>query len=549
MNIQKQLSNLLNDAYKASDLHPTLSINEQFFNVSYMGSHGIDYRFGGFIMLSKMLNQKEIKVSVEELGNYFIAKLRSENFKISIVRNYINFNVQNCLLENMINQILQSEKVIQATEVKKRIIIDFSSPNIAKDMHVGHLRSTIIGDTICRLLEAQDHDVSRINHIGDFGLQFGMLIQHMYDTEVSLESNITVSELQTFYAQSKKRFDADAKFKEQSYQRAVELQHGNEKVVKAWEFIKEVSRKAYSAIYKRLNINLDEVGESFYQPMIPSLIEELNEKGLLEDNEGRKIVRVPKIKEPLTVVKSNGGYTYDTTDLVALRYRLIDMKSDAIYYVIDSGQSLHFKLLFEVARLAGWLKDQDVKHIKFGLVLREDGKKFKSRDGNTVKLVDLLDQSVIKCQNILDERKSDLTIEEKNKVVKNLAYGAVKYADLSGTRTNNYYFSYDKMLSLTGNTALYLLYSYVRIAGIIRNAETFKVCVSEFKISSEYETILCKHILRFPEIIEIINEDMMFHKLCKYMFDLSKVFSRFFTNCRCLAYSEEKIIGVNYSRL
>jgi arginyl-tRNA synthetase len=561
-NISKILSLEVNESLNKLEYFKKIDVNQRKLNVQYYGKPNIDYNFCGLIGLSKILDKMSIKKTPKEIFDDVITdlSLRLENdYKIFFDHDNINFVLNNNLLESMIKNMLQKKDIIKKSDNNKKILVDFSSPNIAKDMHVGHLRSTIIGDTICRHFESQGHEVSRINHIGDYGLQFGMLIQYIYKSCPNIEDeNIAISDLQKFYTESKKLFDSDEEFKKMAHQRVVELQQGDNNVCKIWNYIKHISRQSYNSIYDRLNINLEEVGESFYQNMIPSIIEELENKGLLiKDNLGRKIIKIPNKKIPLFIVKSNGSYTYDTTDLAAIRYRLINLKMDSIYYVVDVGQSYHFDMIFSVAKLAGWLINQDVRHIGFGVVLKEDGGKFKSRDGDTVKLVDLLDEAIKETSNILANKDTNFTIEEKKTVIENIAYGAIKYADLSCTRTNDYRFSFKRMISLTGNTAVYLLYAYVRISAIIRNAgdylnmKNIDEKLDSFKITSDHEKKLCKHILHFPDIMDFVNKNLMFHIICKYMYDLSKVFHNFFMKCRCLYYDDNKttIIKVDYNRL
>ncbi len=523
-------------------------INDNLFVLHYFGQFNVDYTLRTIVPLSKMLKTKPKILSQFIIDNI---ELDNELWNVKYEKGNLCFTVPNSYLENKIKDIVGIQKITN----QKKILVDFSSPNIAKDMHVGHLRSTIIGDSICRLFEKQGHEVLRINHIGDFGLQFGMLIQLLLEKYPQFDNScaINIGDLQIFYAESKKRFDNDPDFKKEAYQKVVDLQQGKEDIVNAWNFIKKVSKDAYQQIYDRLNIKLDEVGESFYQNMIPDLINELKEKELLEVEDGRHIIKIKGIKEPLTIIKSDGGFTYDTTDLAAIRYRLIDLQVDEIYYVVDVGQSNHFKQIFAVAKLAGWIKDKTVKHISFGFVLGEDGKKLRSRDGGTVKLIDLLDESLEKTKEITNDRKYDE--EQKQLITKTIAYGVIKYADLSSTRTKNYTISFDKMLQLKGNTAPYLMYAYVRICSILRKAndhyDNLSISYDNFKITDESEAELCKCLLRYIETINKLGGTLMFHSLASYLYDLSEVFHKFFQNCRCIEYDDDnkKIIGVHISRL
>lgn len=334
---------------------------------------------------------------------------------------------------------------------RKRVIVDFSSPNIAKEMHVGHLRSTIIGDAISRLLEFCGHDVLRLNHIGDWGTQFGMLIAHLQDKFPSYRTEKPpLNDLQTFYKDSKVRFDNDEEFKKRAYKCVVELQGGNPEYRQAWDIICSVSRTEFQKIYDRLGVTIIERGESFYQPYMEILIKELNDGGYLEEDEGRKIMwGMTKTGIPLTMEKSGGGFTYDTSDMAAIRQRTVDEKADWIIYVTDAGQSTHFKAIFSCAQRVGYLNlaKHRIDHVGFGLVLGEDGKKFKSRSGDTVKLIELLDEGVKRSEAKLIEkgRRDVLTSEEFNAAKEAVAYGCIKYADLSHNRNSDYVFSFDKV--------------------------------------------------------------------------------------------------------
>jgi len=551
---------------KAFNIHyPTTKVDDKFFNVIYVGNHGIDYSMKSLIGLQKYLQTVGIAISCQELFDKLTSDLDSSKFDVFFDRNCININLKTNYVCELIKRTFIGN-VIEQTQNKKKILVDFSSPNIAKDMHVGHLRSTIIGDSICKLFEAQGHDVHRINHIGDFGLQFGMIIQHLLEKYPDYQKcNFSIGELQTFYAESKKRFDNDEAFNKAAYNKVVLLQSGDPDIVAAWNFIKDISRISYNEIYARLNVNLTEVGESFYQQHIPVVVAELKAKGLIIEDDGRQIIKVDGYEVPLTVVKSDGGFTYDTTDLAAIKFRLVNCNYDKAIYVVDNGQALHFELIFEVARMAGWIKEhQEVKHVGFGVVLGPDGKKFKSRMGDTVKLSELLDESLVEAKEILDKKstekseksdnKVEFTASEKEEIIKNVAYGSIKYADLASTRTNDYKFSFDKMLSFNGNTCSFQLYEFVRLSSILRNAGVYGTQalehINEFNISEKEEIHVCKVMLAFPEVIEKMSDDLMFHTLCSYLYELANAVSSFHVNCRCLNFNEHKVLtSINYNRL
>jgi arginyl-tRNA synthetase len=549
--LKTNLKNAFNQIYN-------LEFDDKLFNVIFILNWGIDYSLKSLSAIQKWLQTKGINKTCNELYNDIKSSLDNNNFDIIFDRNCINFNLKHnyivSLLQNVFNDLS-----FEASN-KKKILVDFSSPNIAKDMHVGHLRSTIIGDSISKLFELQSHDVHRINHIGDFGLQFGMIIQYLLDTTPNYDTeNLTISDLQNYYAKSKKMFDIDDDFKKKAYSKVVLLQNGDQEIVKAWNFIKDISRKSYNEIYERLDIKLDEVGESFYQDKIPELVEELYNKNLITEDNGRKIIKVDNFDVPLTIIKSDGGLTYDTTDLAAIKYRLIDLNMDEIIYVVDNGQSTHFELIFKVAKLAGWLKNhQKVIHVGFGLVLDANAKKFKSRNGDTVKLIDLLNESVNKASTVLNQQldtksnNRNLSEEQKTKIINNVAYGSLKYADLVNTRTHDYKFSFDKMLSFKGNTGVYQLYEYARICTILENAGEYvnNIDYTQLQFTEIEELNLGKALLYFPEVINKISDNLMFHNLCSYLYDLSIAFSNFHTKCRCLNYNINKeLVNANPNRL
>ncbi|KAL3846141.1 hypothetical protein ACJIZ3_003544 [Penstemon smallii] len=433
----------------------------------------------------------------------------------------------------------------------KRAVVDFSSPNIAKEMHVGHLRSTIIGDTIARMLEFSNVEVLRRNHVGDWGTQFGMLIEFLFEKFPSGEvpSDQAIGDLETFYKASKQRFDSDPAFKEKAQQAVVSLQAGEEKYRKAWAHICEISRKGFERVYERLGVHLEEKGESFYNPYIPRALELLDRQGLIKESEGARVIFIEGKKIPLIVVKRDGGYNYASTDLTALWYRLNEEKADWIIYVTDVGQRDHFEMFFTAAKNAGWLpaeKDKypKVSHVGFGLVLGEDKKRFRTRSTETVKLVDLLDEAKTKCKEVLVERgkAAEWTEEELDKTAEAVGYGAVKYADLKNNRSTNYIFSFDQMLDDRGNTAVYLLYAHARICSIIRKSGKD---VEELKESGKIvlahadERVLGFHLLQFPEVVEEACTTLLPNTLCEYLYNLSEDFTRFYTNCQVVGSAEE----------
>lgn len=438
----------------------------------------------------------------------------------------------------------------------KRAVLDFSSPNIAKEMHVGHLRSTIIGDTLARMFEFSNVEVLRRNHVGDWGTQFGMLIQYLFEKFPNWEEigSQAIGDLQTFYKASKNRFDGDAEFKDRAQQAVVRLQGGEERYRAAWNKICEISRNEFDMVYKLLNVKLEEKGESFYNPFIPQVLEELNNKGLIKESEGAKVIFIEGHQIPLIVVKRDGGFNYASTDLAALWYRLNVEKAEWIIYVTDVGQQQHFDMFFNAARMAGWLPDPKEKkypktnHVGFGLVLGSDGKRFRTRSTEVVRLIELLDEAKSRSKSELLQRLTengkivDWTEEELEKTSEAVGYGAVKYADLKNNRLTNYTFSFEQMLSDKGNTAVYLQYAHARICSIIRKSNKD---VEELKMSGAIsldhpdERVLGLYLIRFAEVVEEACTNLLPNVLCEYLYNLSEMFTRFYTNCQVVGSPEE----------
>jgi arginyl-tRNA synthetase len=475
---------------------------------------------------------------------------------------FINMHLQPSFVSGLLKDVLLNGVKPPEVDRRKRVIIDMSSPNIAKEMHVGHLRSTIIGDCIARMLEFIQHDVLRLNHIGDWGTQFGMLIAHLKDRFPDYKTvSPPIGDLQNFYKESKKRFDEDQEFKKRAYNDVVLLQNGDTDVTKAWNMICDVSRKEFDNIYKRLDVKIVERGESFYQPLMPSVVADLEQKGVVTVEEGRKVVFVPNEPVPLTVEKSDGGFTYDTSDITALKHRIEDERGDWVIYVVDSGQAQHFKLVFSAAQLAGYYNPEHVQvdHVGFGVVLGDDKKKFKTRAGDTVRLIDLLDEGLSRALEKLKEkgRDRDLTAEELKAAQEAVAYGCVKYADLSHCRINDYVFSFDKMLEDRGNTAVYLLYAYTRTKAIYRlgniDQEALRKEANRVPIYLEHpkELKLGKCIVQFSEVVSRSINELYPHYLCDYMYDLATAFTEFYDVCYCIEKDRKtgEIIKVDASRL
>ena len=446
---------------------------------------------------------------------------------------------------------------VPLTDQKQKIVVDFSSPNIAKEMHVGHLRSTIIGDTLCNVLEFAGHDVVRLNHIGDWGTQFGMLVEHLrdeYPAALSKETSqeVELGDLVLLYKAAKKRFDVDEEFKSRAREGVVKLQAGNAEELAAWESLCAASRVEYQKVYDKLNIRrLQERGESFYNPYLNDVVKNLEEQGLAVESEGAKVVFVDGYenrdgtKLPLLVQKSDGGFNYATTDLAAIRHRVLmsggegGEQADRVLYVTDAGQSQHFAMVFQAAKKAKFVPEHaSLEHVPFGLVQGEDGKKFATRSGDTVKLKDLLDEAVrIAGEDMKARNPEEASSSEFEEVATTVGIGAVKYADLSMNRESNYRFSYERMLSLNGNTAPYMLYAYARICSIIRKAVDQREGdvqwpeASPIIISHDAERQLIRYLVKLPDVLSDVERDLYPNRMCDYLFETSQKFSQFYENC------------------
>ncbi|GLG93400.1 Probable arginine--tRNA ligase, cytoplasmic [Gryllus bimaculatus] len=509
-----------------------------------------DYQCNSALPISKLLKSQGISIPPPEVGKRIVENVSEHPLvmKLDVAGpGFINVSIdKNYVSKILTNVVLEGIKP-PPVERKLRVVVDFSSPNIAKEMHVGHLRSTIIGESLCRVLEFLNHDVLRINHVGDWGTQFGMLIAHLQERFPDFAENVPpIGDLQAFYKEAKVRFDADAEFKKRAYACVVQLQNFEPTHKRAWEVICDVSRREFQKIYKRLGITLQERGESFYQSRMEKLVKWLDAEGYLEEDEGRKIMWAAdkSITVPLTIVKSDGGFTYDTSDMACVQQRVNEEKADWIIYITDSGQASHFQILESCAKRAGLLPSHvKFTHVGFGVVLGEDRKKFKTRSGDTIRLNDLLDEGVSRALETLKTkgRHEVLTPDELKQAMESVAYGCIKYADLSHNRNAEYVFSFDRMLEDRGNTAVYLLYNLTRIRSIARTAgvssEQLHAAVKNgttISLDHEKEWKLGKVLLRFPDVIIESLKDVSLHKICDFAYEIATAFSEFYDNCYCV---------------
>ena len=429
------------------------------------------------------------------------------------------------------------------------VVVDYSAPNVAKQMHVGHLRSTIIGDCLANVFTHLGHRLDRVNHVGDWGAQFGMLLVHFEDQ--SHTGSVEIADVEAFYREANQRDKDDPSFRARARQRVVELQSGDPAARTTWLEFTELTRRNNAVVYDLLGIEgLEERGESFYQPMLDDVVAELEAKGLLIEDQGAKVVFVPGYtnKEgdplPLIVVNQHGGYGYATTDLAALRHRVLELGAGRVLYVVDAGQSQHLNMVFEAGRMAGWVPDGvEVTHVPFGLVLGEDGKRLRTRAGGTVKLAELLQEAVDRARAFVLERaeeRGEPPPDDVERVAHVIGIGAVKYADLSQNRQSNYVFSYEKMLSLKGNTAPYLQYAYARIRSILREAgwDGGPPSGVTVELGTEQEVALARELVELGDALDRVSEDYQPNHLCLYLFELSQAFNQFYEHCPVLRSDE-----------
>ena len=464
---------------------------------------------------------------------------------------FLNFHVDQNVLQQQFEAMWSSpNNGIAPVASPETIVVDYSSPNLAKEMHVGHLRSTIIGDAIANILELKAYHVIRQNHVGDWGTQFGMLLAHFADEQQKDHQHVKLNDLETFYKAAKRRFDEEEHFAERARQWVVLLQSGDAHCSKMWHQFIELSLSHCHAIYQRLGVHLtpDNVrAESAYNHDLPKILQLLNEKGLLQVAEGAQCVFMPEFKGkndeplPLIVQKKDGGFLYASTDLAAIRYRHETLHAKRVLYVVDARQMLHFQQVFAVAYLAGFADpDMKLEHVGFGMVLDASGRPYKSRDGGVTKLADLLDEAELRAQVLIESKNPGVySAQELAHMAQVIGIASVKYADLSKNRIGDYVFDWDTMISFEGNTAPYLLYAYSRICSVFAKSN---IDVTELQqpitLFMEQEDSLAKHLLKFSETIDAVVNKACPHLLCTYLYDLAVLFSSFYENCPILSQDE-----------
>ncbi|MEQ4898990.1 arginine--tRNA ligase [Proteus vulgaris] len=432
------------------------------------------------------------------------------------------------------------------------IVIDYSSPNVAKQMHVGHLRSTIIGDASARTLSFLGHNVIRANHLGDWGTQFGMLIAYLEKKQNENAADMALSDLEEFYREAKKCYDEDEVFAERARNYVVKLQGGDEYCRTMWRKLVDITMQQNQVTYQRLNVTLTEddiMGESLYNPMLPGIVADLKAKGLAVESEGATVVFLDEYKnkegEPMGVIvqKKDGGYLYTTTDIACAKYRHEHLHADRVLYYIDSRQHQHLMQAWTIVRKAGYIPDSmSLEHHMFGMMLGKDGRPFKTRSGGTIRLTDLLDEAQERARTLIAEKNPDMDQDELNNVARVVGIGAVKYADLSKNRTTDYIFNWDLMLSFEGNTAPYMQYAYTRVASIFKRAEIDENTLTQpIELTQSHEKQLALRLVQFDETIMQVAREGTPHVMCAYLYDLAQTFSGFYENCPILSAEDESI--------
>ncbi len=490
---------------------------------------------------------RKLKKQPREVAELIKSKL-PENDLIESIEiagpGFLNVTLKSKWLGQAANEALADARLgVPTAKTPEKVIVDYSAPNVAKEMHVGHLRSTIIGDSIARVLEFRGHEVIRQNHIGDWGTPFGMLIEHMLDLGAeNAEKEIGVGDLDGFYKAGRTKFDSDEAFAERSRARVVKLQGGDAESLKWWRLLVDLSQKYFTSIYTKLGVTLtakDTCGESFYNDRLAPLAAELEKSGAATISEGA-LCTFPKgflTKEkqplPLIVRKTDGGFGYAATDLAAIRYRLNDLHGTRLLYVVGAPQAQHFAMFFETARELGWITPPArAEHVQFGSILGPDKKMFKSRSGGTVRLVELIDSAIEKAMVVVSEKAPDLEPAEKERVARMVGTGAIKYADLSSDRIKDYIFDLDRMVSFDGNTAGYLQYAHARVRSIFRKAGEGPI--GPIVIAEPAERALALSLLGFAAAVEAVETTLEPHRLAGALYAMAMAFSTFYEQCPIL---------------
>ena len=504
-----------------------------------------DYQANGVMALAKQVAKPprevaELVVVALDLSDIATVEIAGPGF--------LNLNLSTKVFNSQLHELSSDARLgLEKTSSPKTVVIDYSAPNVAKEMHVGHLRSTVIGDALARMNRFAGNTVIARNHIGDWGTPFGMLIEHLLDLgEDKAVAELSIGDLDTFYKGAREKFEANDDFKQRSRLRVVALQGGDKETLRLWKILVDQSVAYFAEVYKKLDVTLtpdDNVGESFYNDMLDDVVKDLTAKGLITDSDGALCVFPPgfvnRDDEPLPMIvqKRDEGFGYAATDLAAIRNRVSGLKADEILYVVGTPQAQHFDMLYAVARMAGWLP-QNVRceHVSFGHVLGPDRKMFKSRSGGTVKLVGLLDEAIERADAALVARRSELSEPDRILLATDIARAAIKYTDLSTERQRDYIFDLDRMLAFEGDTGPYLQYAHARLRSIFRRLDApFSASDATFALESPQERQLALGLLALPEAFDVAFSTLQPHKLCTYLFDLAQRFTTFYEACPVLS--------------
>ncbi|QBF24688.1 arginine--tRNA ligase [Pseudomonas tructae] len=533
--IQQALTQLVTDGVLPEGVTPAIQVE-----------NARDKTHGDFASNIAMMLAKPAGMKPRDLAEKLIAALPADEqvSKVEIAGpGFLNFFQNTQALAARLDAALADAKLgVHKAGPQQKVVVDLSAPNLAKEMHVGHLRSTIIGDAVSRVLEFLGDDVIRQNHVGDWGTQFGMLMAYLQENPITSDE---LSDLENFYRAAKKRFDESEEFADRARGLVVKLQAGDPECLKLWTRFKDISLSHCQKTYELLNVKLtmaDVMGESAYNDDLANVVNDLKAKGLLVESKGAQCVFLEEFKtaegEPLPVIvqKADGGYLYATTDLAAVRYRSNVLKADRALYFVDQRQALHFNQVFEVARRAGFVgHPMQMEHMGFGTMNGADGRPFKTRDGGTVKLIDLLTEAKERAYALVKEKNPELAEAELRTIGEVVGIGAVKYADLSKHRTSDYSFNFELMLNFEGNTAPYLLYAYTRVAGVFRKlGKHFDEVDGQIILQAPQEQDLAARLAQFGEILNNVAEKGTPHVLCAYLYDVAGLFSSFYENCPIL---------------
>lgn len=510
-----------------------------------------DYQANGMMAVAKKLGMAPRQLAEQVLTHLDLNGIAS---KIEIAGpGFINIFLDPAFLAQHVQQALASDRLGVTQPTKQTVVVDYSAPNVAKEMHVGHLRSTIIGDAAVRTLEFLGHKVIRANHVGDWGTQFGMLIAWLEKQRQENAGEMALADLEGFYRDAKKHYDEDEAFAERARSYVVKLQGGDEYFREMWRKLVDITMSQNQLTYDRLNVTLtrdDVMGESLYNPMLPGIVADLKAKGLAVESEGATVVFLDEYKnkegEPMGVIiqKKDGGYLYTTTDIACAKYRYETLHADRVLYYIDSRQHQHLMQAWTIVRKAGYVPDSvPLEHHMFGMMLGKDGKPFKTRAGGTVKLADLLDEALERARRLVAEKNPDMPADELEKLANAVGIGAVKYADLSKNRTTDYIFDWDNMLAFEGNTAPYMQYAYTRVLSVFRKADIDESALANAQviINEDREAQLAARLLQFEETLTVVAREGTPHVMCAYLYDVAGLFSGFYEHCPILSAENEEI--------